>query len=345
MEFDALCLLNVLSGDPYYLDYYRAEYEHFHPLFTPEESAAFTQLKHILKDEGHGIISAQLTLYYSALPDETLPEMIRTAQDSKLMEQSLRKTSYWNEASWATYQRTRPALATALKALARVNFPAYWQENAKPKIDAKIQDLKPQLPRYDIVPAIEKLLGFPLPSDTITVYLLAYSEPHGIRITGLRFLTHYSYPFDIVLHNAIHEPMHPPYNANDPSMKIAIATLAADPLVNDKIHHHDPSFGYNSAEGYIEEDSVQALEQIVSEQVGVGRNPCRYWTEQDGGMHVLAAAIYSEYKQAIQRSPEPYSQWFVSAVAHGELQGQNLKAAIQQVMPSAGCPISAHAGN
>lgn len=84
MEYDALCLLNVLSGDPYYLDYYRAEYEHFHPLFTPKENAAFADLKRVIKDEGHGIeghgiVSAELTLYYSVLPDETLPEMILTA--------------------------------------------------------------------------------------------------------------------------------------------------------------------------------------------------------------------------------------------------------------------------
>ena len=36
LKYDTLCLLNALSGDPYYLEYYRAEYERFHPLFTPE---------------------------------------------------------------------------------------------------------------------------------------------------------------------------------------------------------------------------------------------------------------------------------------------------------------------
>src|SRR5580658_3462521 len=75
LKYDALCLLNVLSGDPYYLHYYQAEYDHFHPLFTPDEQTAFVQLKHVIKDEGHGIVSAKLTLYYSTVDDETLPEM------------------------------------------------------------------------------------------------------------------------------------------------------------------------------------------------------------------------------------------------------------------------------
>src|ERR1700750_2615856 len=86
LKYDALCLLNVLSGDPYYLEYYKAEYDHFHPLFTPKEQAAFVELKHILKDEGGGIVSAGLALNYSVVNDETLPQMIRTAHESTAME-------------------------------------------------------------------------------------------------------------------------------------------------------------------------------------------------------------------------------------------------------------------
>jgi hypothetical protein len=170
--------------------------------------------------------------------------------------------------------------------------------------------------------------GFPLPSHTITVYLLAYSEPHGIRITGLRFLTHESYPFKIVLHNAIHEPMHPPYNAHDPAILQAIDVLGRDPLIADKVKHHNPSFGYNTTAGYVEEDSVQALEEIISEEFGVGRDARKYWREQDDGMHVLAAAIYVDYKTALKQAPQPYSKWFAGAVADGKLRGPNLQRTV-----------------
>ncbi len=298
LKYDTLCLLNALGGDPYYLHYYQAEYDHFHPLFTAAEQAAFVQLKHVIKDEGQGIISAKLTLYYSVVDDETLPEMIRTANDSATIEAGLRKTSYWDEDGWKNYEKARPSLEVALKAMDRVGFPAYWAANAKPKIEKRIAEISSELPKYNIVPVIESYLGFPLPSNTITVYLLAYSEPHGIRITGLRFLTHVSYPFTIVLHNAIHEPMHPPYHADDPKVRAAIALLGKDTLVMDKVQHHDPSFGYNTTEGYIEEDSVQALEEIISEKFGLARNTCEYWREQDGGMHVLAAAIYTDYRES-----------------------------------------------
>jgi hypothetical protein len=341
MKYDALCLLNVLSGDPYYLHFYQAEYDHFHPLFTPEEQQAFVQLKQILKDRNGGIVSAMLSLYYSTVEDETLPEMIRTAHDSSAMEAALKKKTYWSDSGWKAYEEATPALEMALRALDRVGFAAYWTQNAKPLVDQRIAELTPELPRYNIVPAVEKLLGFSLSSQTITVYLLNYSKPHGIRITGLRFLTHVSYPFQIVLHNAVHESMHPPYSTSDSSVQHAIDLLANDPLVVDKVEHHDPSFGYNTARGYIEEDSVQALEEIVSEQFGIGHNPCLYWRQQDGGMHVLAAAIYVDYKEALAKDPITYSRWFTGAVAKQQLTGTGLKSTVNRFFSGSDCQAPA----
>jgi hypothetical protein len=99
--------------------------------------------------------------------------------------------------------------------------------------------------------------------------------------------------------------------------------------VIDKVQHHDPSFGYNTTAGYIEEDSVQALEQFVSEKFGVARDACKYWQEQDGGMHLLAVALYTGYKQASSATPEPYSQWFSRAVHNGQLRGSDLQRTVQ----------------
>jgi len=329
LKYDALCLLNTLSGDPYYLQFYRGEYDHFHPLFTPEENAAFVRLKRVIKDEHHGIVSAQLSLYYSTVEDQTLPEMISTARDSSAMQAALKNTPYYSDSAWKAYDEGRPALEIALRALDRIGFASYWDQIARPGVERRIAGLAPNLPKFNIIPEIEHHLGFALPSQTITVYVLSYSEPHGIRVSGLRFLTHKSYPFGIVLHNAIHESMHPPFDRNEPRVQNAIDLLSGDPLVVDKVKHHDPSFGYNTADGYIEEDSVEALEQIVSEHFGQGRDAHRYWKQQDGGMHVLATAIYTDYKAALQRGPQKYSEWFVRAVEDGELRESNLQATVK----------------
>jgi hypothetical protein len=330
LKYDALCLLNALSGDPYYLRYYQREYDHFHPLFLPEEQAAFAQLKHILKDMSGGIVSATLALYYSAVDDETLADMIRTAHDGSAMKRAVQATPYWNPNAWRLYEQAAPALETALRALDRVGFTTYWTQTVKAKIETRIADLTPDLPRYDIVSVIEQHLGFALPSHTITIYVLAYSEPHDIRLTGLRFITNASYPFDIVLHSAIHEAMHPPYQLDDPDVRRAVMRLSTEPVIVDRVMHHDRSAGYNSATGLIEEDSVEALEQIVSEKFGAGRYARWYWYTQDDGMHVLAPAIYVGYKDSLARNRESYSQWLIKAIADGQLEGNRLRSTIRK---------------
>jgi hypothetical protein len=117
----------------------------------------------------------------------------------------------------------------------------------------------------------------------------------------------------------------------------AIEMLGKDFLVLDKVQHHDPSFGYNTAPGYIEEDSVQALEQLVSEKFEVDHNACKYWREQDGGMHVLAAAMYVGYKKRESEKPEPYSNWFAGAVENGQLRGPRVKETVESFFADPAC--------
>src|SRR5438045_3172981 len=63
--FDTVCLLNVLTGDPFYVGYYKDEYARFEPQLTPAARAALANLKRKIKDEKKNIISAFLALYFS----------------------------------------------------------------------------------------------------------------------------------------------------------------------------------------------------------------------------------------------------------------------------------------
>ena len=298
LKFDILCALNVLSGDPYYLDYYKADYDRLSPQLRLEERTAFANLKRRIKDENGGILSAQLSLYFSATEAESLDDLIGVVKDSATMQRNLKATTYYDEDQWKVYDAARPDLEAAFRALKRIHFESDWEKQAKPAIDQAIAAIGKDLPSYNVIPAVESVLGAPRPSNKITVYLLYYSEPHGIKITGARFLTHYSYPFRIVLRNAIHEMMHPPYElAHDPDLRAALQSLRGDAFLMDKVEHHNRSYGYNSLEGLEEEDCVQALEQIIAERFGVGGDPRGYWREQDDGIHVLAVALYSLMKQ------------------------------------------------
>ena len=296
--FDTLCALNFLSGDPYYLKFYQADYDRLFPRLRPEERAAFASLKRRIKDQHGGIISAQLALYFSVTDAESLDDMIRVVKDSSAMQRNLKATSYYSDDGWKVYDESRSDLQAAFRALKRIDFAADWEKHARPSVEKARAGIAQDLPKYNVIPKIESVLGAPCPSNRITVYLLYYSEPHGIKITGTRFLTHYSYPFRIVLRNAIHEMMHPPYDlAHDADLRASLQSLRADAFLMDKVEHHNPSFGYNTLEGLEEEDCVQALEQILAEPLGMGGDPRRYWKEQDDGIHVLAVALYSLMKQ------------------------------------------------
>jgi hypothetical protein len=298
LKFDALCALNLLSGDPYYLDYYKADYDRLSPQLHPEERAAFAEIKHRIKDENGGIVSAQLSLYFSATDAESLDDLIAVVKDSSAMQRNLKATTYYSEDQWKVYESVRPDLNVAFNALKRIHFQEDWEQHAKPAIDQSIAAIAKDWPKYNVIPAVETVLGTPRPSNKITIYMLYYSQPHGIKITGTRFLTHYSYPFRIVLRNAIHEMMHPPYDlARDPDLRAALQSLRSDPFLMDKVEHHNRSYGYNTLEGLEEEDCVQSLEQIIAERFGMGGDPQRYWREQDDGIHVLAVALYRLMKK------------------------------------------------
>jgi hypothetical protein len=298
LKFDTLCALNFLSGDPYYLDYYKSDYDRLFPQLLPEERTAFANLKRRIKDQNGGIISAQLALYFSATDAESLDDLIRVVKDSSAMQRNLKATIYYDDNQWKVYEASRPDLEVAFNALKRIHFDDDWEKHAKPAIEQSLASIATDLPKYNVIPAVELVLGAPRSTNKITIYMLYYSQPHGIKITGTRFLTHYSYPFRIVLRNAIHEMMHPPYDlANDPELRASLQSLRADSFLMDKVEHHNRSFGYNSLEGLEEEDCVQSLEQVIAERFGMGGDPRRYWREQDDGIHVLAVALYRLMKQ------------------------------------------------
>src|SRR2546430_15427217 len=63
-KFDALCLINLLSDDPFYTKYYPAEHTWWREHASAQMLAAAGRIKQVLKDEGGGIVSASLVLYF-----------------------------------------------------------------------------------------------------------------------------------------------------------------------------------------------------------------------------------------------------------------------------------------
>ncbi len=119
---------------------------------------------------------------------------------------------------------------------------------------------------------------------------------------------------------ASHEIFHPPFNLNDKDLMDRLQALEADPWVRSIVENHDPAYGYNSFQGVINEDSAQALDQIVSERLGFARDPGKRWRSADGGMHMIAAALYQAMTEdGFASTGGVYSDWLKSALDRGLL--------------------------
>ena len=327
-KYDALCFLNILTADTFYLTYYKDEYEKFKPKLTPEVTKSLSELKRKLKDENGVIISASMCLYFSAVEDSTLDQMIKTIKNPVELKSNFEKTPYYDDESWKLFESVEPELTSILLFLKDIDFPGYWKTNILPKVEKKISEIEPDLPKYDVIGQNEYFLGFKLPSDKITIYMLYYSQPHGIKITGMRFLTDAAWPFKIVLRNAAHEMMHPPYDyKGDDELRAAIESLWKDDFLMDKVSNHNPSFGYNTLDGLIEEDCVQTLEQLINEKFGVDVDARKRWKASDDGIHVFAVALYQAMKEDnYNDSNLLFRDYLVSKIKSGKLGPGTIKS-------------------
>lgn len=320
--FDALCALNLLSGDPYYLEKYPEEAKSFAaPRYAAARRAA-GRLKAVIKDEDGGIVSAFLALIFSGGPDSTLGAVLASARAPAPLRLSLLQSPFWSEGSWKRFERVRPDVIEALDSMRRAGFSKDWAALMSKSKGAPggADSLGAALARYDVLGEQSRLIGHELQHGRIEVILLHFSRPHGIRIQGGRFLTNIGYPTSVVLRNAAHEPLHPPFDASDPRVAKAVAEFSKDSLIVRIVRDHNPSYGYTTLSGYVDEDAVQALEQVVSERLGIAQPAGDRWRKGDDGMHVLAAALYDLIRETgFAEKGGRFETWFTDMVAAGRL--------------------------
>lgn len=327
LKYDAICLLNILTGDPFYLKYYQREYDEFSKKLSNPVKGALAHLQKAVRENNRLILSAFLSLYFSATDEETLEGLLKVLDDSEDMRQKLKATPYYSDVGWSLYESVRGDLKTIFEFLNEIQFESYWRKYIVPKAVERIKKINKELPKYNIVAEVEDHLGVELPSHSITVYLLYFTKPHGLKITGTRFLTDVDWPFAIVVRNAVHEMMHPPFElVKDEELRTTLSLLDKDIFLMDKIRNHDPAYGYNSFEGFIEEDCVQALEQIINERMGIAVDPRRRWREADGGMHVFAVALYSVMKEeSFNKKGESFRDFLVRMIRSEKLAPGKIK--------------------
>lgn len=341
-KYDVLCLLNALTGDPYYLEYYKAEYDRLQPGFKADIEAALANLQRVIKTEGGGIVSAKLTLYFSVVEDSTLSQMIATLDDLEPMRRALQETPYYSEEGWREFLLIADDLKVVLNHLEDLNYERDWAERYLPTLEARSANLANELPKWSLLREVARLTGMPERSGPVEILVLQFNKPHGIRITGTRYLTYSGWPLQVVLNDAIHEMLHPPYNAEaDSGLGLAINGLRESSFVMDKVENHNVSLGYNTLEGLIEEDVVQAFEQILAENAGIAENPGERWRASDEGIHVFAAALYHLLRRTgFDVGDETIVSLLGRELTSGALQPGNVRAMYEEFYAATDAPSS-----
>jgi hypothetical protein len=83
----------------------------------------------------------------------------------------------------------------------------------------------------------------------------------------------------------------------------------------------------------LNEDLVQALDQLISEALGVARNPADRWRKADDGMHVIAGGLYGLLREDhwIDHGGS-IENWLLQAATAGRLDSKNFHTVAARVL-------------
>ena len=325
--YDAICFVNLLRGDPFYLDRgYRAEIEPWIAGLGARERAALRSLERNM--EGN-VIPGALTLVFSAVSPRTLADLRATTGDDArwdALRRAFLATPFGSEGSFAPVARSRADLDVLFAHIDARGFAAAWSRTVLPRVEKSIAEGRAAIERFDVVGEDERVLGRRLPVTSLTAYVLGYVRPHGVRITGWRFLTDATYPVDVTVKTALHELLHPPF-LPDSVARPVLAQWEKDAFLVRLTREHDPRLGYTEPAGLVEEDFDTAVHVWSAHRLGLLPDATAYFRDHDDGIHVLAFLIYRRLMRADFRAWTTYDRFVVDLARTGALAPGRLEAA------------------
>ena len=236
--FDAVCLIPLLAGLPFYTSRHDQDarwwQERFASIAGQEARDGVSVLRHEVAQRAAKPLPAFLTLWTSPAAGpcdsaaECLDDLVTAVADPELLASAMRKTSpRWNEADDRLFRSVRPALSAVLEGLRTAGLAGWWAEHAEGDLRRRCGELRQSFSGCDLVPLVERHTGVSFAARAVELCVLRWAAPHGIRVTGTRFLTDVRYEADRVLNIAVHELLHPPWPQGHP-VKDSLDALAAD---------------------------------------------------------------------------------------------------------------------
>ena len=148
---------------------------------------------------------------------DCLDDLVTAVADPELLACAMRETSpHWNEADDSLFRSVRPALLAVVRDMRAAGLAEWWAEHAEDDLRSRCDELYQSFAGYDLVPLVEQCTGVSFDARAVDLCVLRWAAPHGIRVTGARFLTDARYGADTVLNIAVHELLHPPWPPGHP---------------------------------------------------------------------------------------------------------------------------------
>ena len=288
---DALAFLNALTGAELYREYYAADIDEFSARLPQTVRTDIEALATEATKSGFGLLGPNLSNLMSGTDISTLRLVITAlASPEVVLRPSYQASAYWSEQDWRWLVGHASRLRVVLEEMDKQGFATFRQARIG-AIEARVATVAEALSSFDVVKWQTKLTGRTF-DPLITIVLLHFSKPHGAKLQGQVFMQAADYDTATTVRIAAHEMLHPPFPMDGAAAKSALAVLNADPLMTRIAKDHDPRWGYTSVAGLLNEDMCEALDQLISEALGVARNPADRWRKSDDGIHVLAAGLY-----------------------------------------------------
>jgi hypothetical protein len=306
-NLDLLCLMNVLTGDPWYISYHEQAFQHFGKTLSFVSRLCLKILTTVYHSN---MISAWATWIVSTVPDFESGKLSDLLKDTKTLWRYLSQHDQL-ESKWRAWVRTAIGLkliAVVAREVEMHDFGDYWKKQYLPKIQVRKEELSRWLIQYELDSEIESMLGLGRAPESITLYLSGLTEPHGIRISGLRFITGVSNSNEVVFGNLIHEMFHPPYDRQH--LQEDGSVLEDDPLLKESFRTKKPQYGYPTMCGFIEENIVEAMAVFVAVKLGLEKDPMSYFTNHDEGSHKLSIVLFRAFKQQPKPREQSFEQYF-----------------------------------
>lgn len=350
-KYDLCSFAGIMTGREFYTRYYPELYAEWKKRLTPAASAALKKMNDIIGPNTPPgprlclLLSACAVGHSRGRTPDSLSAILRCVDDDSARHHALIASGHGSKTNHQQWQALKPHFRVFLEFLQKENFEGYWRTQLLPAINKQVPHLRQELQAFDVIGDLERFLVDWNFADTIRVYVVRLVQPHALRLPGQRYVADVSYPAYVTARSAYHEIVHA-YGDRlvDSLLAAQFKNLETDSFLQLTVARIDNNTAYKSFKVFFHEEVTTAVEMWVAERRRVisqsnhtsANDPTttvrQYLAEHDGGIHVLAAVIYSYLAEGLKKDKQSYAEFLRMLFDSGRLAPGKIEQRYNQFM-------------